>query len=212
MNQIIDGVAGNAVWSAIKGFILLGANASVRALTRHSPFKSVVLCLNYRDNTRTKYYAPAFGSGADVLYVSIMSQDTLKAMKPHLLTSQSTNTRIRVLTWHRDTPAETVELFRKHLKENDEHPERTRDQLRDAVTDWRSLESAFSNLTVREYRSLPTMQGVIVHGKWACIELMPYATHKHERPALVLTPHSDPDAFRLVAERFEMLWNDAEKQ
>jgi hypothetical protein len=133
-------------------------------------------------------------------------------MKPHLTTSQSTNTRIRVLTWHRDTPAETVDLFRKHLQENDEHPRRTLDQLREAVADWRALERAYSNLTVREYRSLPTMQGVIVHGKWACIELLPYATHKHERPALVLTPQSDPDAFKLVAERFEKLWNDAGRQ
>src|SRR2546428_10634653 len=77
---------------------------------------------------------------APMFCVSIMSQDTLKAMEPHLITSQSTNTTIRVLTWHRDTPAETVELLRKHLQENDEHPERTHEQLRDAVTGWRALE------------------------------------------------------------------------
>ncbi len=86
VNPIIDGVTGNAIWAAIVRFILLRGYATVQALTKRSPFKSVVLCLNYRDNTRTKYYSQAFASGTDVLYISIMSQDTLKAMKLHLMT------------------------------------------------------------------------------------------------------------------------------
>ncbi len=212
MNPIVDGVAGNAIWAAIVRFILQRGYSTVRTFTKRTPFKSVVLCLRHRVHARTKYYEQAFASAADVLYVSIMSQDTLKEMKPHLITSQSTNTRIRVLTWHHETPGDSVELFRRHLQENDEHPERTRDQLRQAVADWRTLEKTYSNLTVREYRSLPTMQGVIVYGKWALIELMPYATHKHERPALILTPQSDSDAFNLIAAQFEKLWNEAEKE
>lgn len=76
MNPIVDGVTGNAIWAAIVRFILLRGHATVQTLTRRSPFKSVALCLNYRDNTRTKYCAQAFASGTDVLYVSIMSQDT----------------------------------------------------------------------------------------------------------------------------------------
>jgi len=212
MNPIVDGVAGNAIWAAIVRFVLLRGYATVRTFTKHSPFKSVVLCLRHRVHARTKYYEQAFASGTDVLYVSIMSQDTLKEMKPHLMTSQSTNTRIRVLTWHHDTPEGTVELFRKHLQENDEHRERTREQLCQATADWRTLEQAYTNLTVREYRSLPTMQGIIVHGKWALIGLMPYAAHKYERPALILTPQSDADAFKLIADQFEKLWNDSERQ
>ena len=81
------------------------------------------------------------------------------------------------LTWHHDTPAATVELFRRHIQENNDHPERTFIQLQDAVTDWRALEQEFSNVTVREYRSLPTMQGIIVYGRWACIELQSKSAH-----------------------------------
>ncbi len=211
MNPIVDGVAGNAVWAGIVRLVVLFGNTTVRRLTRQSPYKSVVLCLRHRVHARTKYYEPAFAGGDDVLYVSIMSQDTLKEMEPLLKISEANNTRIRVLTWHHDTPSETVALFRMHLQENDEHRARTHEQLRHATADWRALEQRYKNLTVREYRPLPTMQGIIVHDKWALIELMPHATHKNERPALVLTPQSDADAFRLFAEQFEKLWDDAQR-
>jgi hypothetical protein len=152
------------------------------------PIKSIVLCLRHRLNASEEYYDPAFKSGGDVLYIATMSQSTLKEMHHRLKDSQSTNTRLRVLTWHHYTPPEAVELYRMHLQENSDNPRRSLDQLRDAAADWRALEVQYPNLTVREFRSLPTMQGIIVSGKWALVELLPYAVGPRERPALVLTP------------------------
>lgn len=212
MTPIVDGVAGNAVWAVIVRFVLLRVYSVVRRLTKGSPFKSVVLCLRHRINATTRYYDPAFTSGGDVLYIAIMSQSTLKEMPQHLKASQLTNTRLRVLTWHHETPPEAVELFRMHLQENPVHRDRTLDQLRHAVGDWRALEKEYGNLSVREFRSAPTMQGLIVAGKWALVELLPYAAGPHERPALLLTPQSDPEAFTSISAQFERLWNDAERQ
>jgi len=50
------------------------------------------------------------------------------------------------------------------------------------------------------------MQGVIVKDKWATLELIPFATKTTDRPALVLTPRTDPELFTLLVGRFERLW------
>jgi len=52
------------------------------------------------------------------------------------------------------------------------------------------------------------MQGIIVRDKWAVLELIPYATHTNDRPALVLTPERDSELFGLFVRQFERLWDD----
>lgn len=212
MDPIVDGVIGNAIWAGIVRFVVSTASSTLRHLKAHSPFKAATVCLRHRLNTREAYYEGAFGSGRDVLYVSIMSQDTLKEMKPLLELARDRKTRIRVLTWHRDTPKAAIECFRRHIAENADKPTRTVEQVKRAATDWRRVEKDYSNVTVREYESSPTMQGLIVDGHWAVIELLPYATHKNDRPALVLTPKADPELFDLFKARFEAMWSESQDQ
>jgi hypothetical protein len=91
------------------------------------------------------------------------------------------------------------------------HPERFILQARQAASDWRELQTEYSkNLEVREYSSVATMQGIIVRGKWAMVELIPYATVTTDRPALLLTPDTDPEVFALLVDRFEQLWKNSQ--
>jgi hypothetical protein len=209
MEPILSDLAGNILWVAIKRGVLFFAMRLTRRLTRESHFKSTVLCLRHRIHARERYYEKAFSSGEDVLYVSIMSHDTIKEMKQYLAKARESRTRLRVLTWHPDTSEDTIEALRKHLHENDD-PERTIQQVRQAAADWDTLKGKYANLDVRKYRSVPTMQAVIVGQQWALVELLPYATFKNDRPALILTPKTDPDAFLLFRNKFEKLWDDAE--
>jgi hypothetical protein len=106
-----------------------------------------------------------------------MSQDTLKRMRSRLDTCSAKETKLRVLTWRHEIPEAVIESYRKHLREEEKHPERFVLQARQAAFDWRELQTDYSaNLEVREYSSAATMQGVIVKDKWAMIELIPYAT------------------------------------
>jgi hypothetical protein len=176
----------------------------------HEPYlKHTTICLNYRPNLYTSHYAKAFSDGGDVLYISVMSQNTLKKMRDHLDLCKAKGTRLRVLTWHQKIPEAVIEAYRQHLREEDKYPERFVTQTRQAAFDWQQLQTEYSrNLEVREYCSVATMQGVIVKDKWAMIELIPYATETNERPALLLAPSTDPELFALLVDRFEQLWAD----
>jgi hypothetical protein len=114
--------------------------------------------------------------------------------------------QIRVLTWHRKISQSVIEAYRRHL--NEPYPKRAVEQARRATADWRVLEKEYpQNVLVREYASIPTMQGIIVHNRWAVLELIPYATHTNDRPALILTPERDSELFELFNRQFELLWD-----
>ena len=208
-HDVVVGITGNAAWYGILRTIGAPFTWAGLLLRAGSPWKLAEVCLQYRQHARNRYYEAAFDSGRDVLYISIMSEGTLKAMQPLLERAQKSNTRLRVLTWHHDISDTVIEAFRQHLGEHDYAPERTSAQVRQAAVDWRQLESIYSNLQVREYRSAPTMQGYIVEGKYAVVELMPYRVHPTDRPALVLRPHRDRQMYTLLRQRFELLWNDS---
>jgi len=176
-----------------------------------SPYKTVEICLRHRCHTTERYYERAFVSGADVLYVTIMSQASIKLMPKYLEQCKRTpGTRLRVLTWHGDTPSQVVEAYRRHLGEASHDPKRALQQVRQARDDWRALEKEYKNiLTVREYRSNPTMQGLIVSDRWAMVELLPYTTPPGERPALILNRKAEPELFSLFKNQWEKLWDDS---
>jgi len=203
-DPILDGVLGNAIWAFFSRGIIFGASSSLRRLKKPSAFKATTICLKHRNNTRERYYEGAFRSGKDVLYLSVMSQSTLKDMPSHLEECGKYGTTLRVLTWDQTVPKALIEAYRLHL--NEPYPERAIEQARNAAKDWRELENQFKYLDVREYRSLPTMQGLIVKDSWALIELIPFNTHTHDRPALLLTPGADPELFELFRQKWEDLW------
>lgn len=209
MDPISVGVAWNAVSSLLKQSGLFVLAPIVRRLKKGSPFQQIEICLKHRLHAREKYYEQAFSSGQDILYVSIMSQDTIKEMEPHLEKAKAVRSHIRVLTWHAEMPREAIESFHKHLKEN-ASVEQTIAQLRKASESWDDLSSRYGDvLTVRRYRSSPTMQAVIVGNQWALLELLPYGTHKNDRPALVLTSKNAPEVFPFFKKQLEQLWEDA---
>jgi hypothetical protein len=133
-------------------------------------------------------------------------------MRSRLEVRKATNTRLRILTWDYKVHEEVIEAYRKHLREDEKHPERFVSQARQAALDWGEPQVDYhGNLEVREYSSVATMQGVIVKDTWAMIELIPYATVTTDRPALALTPKTDAELFALLAGRFERLWADSRR-
>ncbi|HET9283107.1 MAG TPA: hypothetical protein VFR24_14195 [Candidatus Angelobacter sp.] len=184
-----------------------------KGLKSVSPFKSTTLCIDHRSHTRKQYFERAFGSGKDVLLLTIMSQHTVKEIKHLLQLAQKTKTHIRCLTWYPDPAPETVESFRKHLGEYDAEPQRTLRQVQEARAEWQRLEKEYPDvLQVLCYSSSPTMGAVIVRDKFALVELMPYHAQPMQRPALVLGHFKDRKAFRFFAERFEELWSESQKK
>ena len=153
------------------------------------------------------YYKAAFRSGTTVLYVSIMSESSLKEIKPLLENAKKTRTKLCVLTWNKGISMEIIEALRIHLDENDDDPGLTVRQVRQAALSWRVIEKRYKdNVEVRDYSSCPTFQGLIVKDRWAVIEMLPFHTHPMDRPALILTPTADPELFEMFSGKFESLW------
>jgi len=166
------------------------------------PHEPAVLIPNHRTSpAHSDYYVAAFASGQEVLFVSVISQHSVKNMQPLLERAARTSTKVRVLTWDPEIPRDRVEAFRSHIHENDDKPDRTYLQIQDAAAAWRTYMSRFEgvlDLEVHTYQSSPVFQGVLVSNRWACIELVPYWTHTDDRPALLLTPQANPSTFGLM--------------
>ena len=114
------------------------------------------------------------------------------------------------MTWDPDVDPHVIDSFRIHLDENTFLPYKTINQVIEAAEYWRRMASeCSSNITVRTYKSSPTMQGYFIGGPnaWGVIELYPFATQPNDRPALLLTVKNDPDVFALFRNAFEDLWN-----
>jgi hypothetical protein len=211
-DPIVQGIVGNALWAAIQRLLLFIFVRVVRVLKGKSPFRSIVICLKHRLRAHEEYYVKAFSSGRDVLYVSIMSHSTLKEdMYNYLESARRSKTHLRVLTWN-PTDDSTIESFRQHLGEDDLDPQRMVTQVHQALADWKQLAAVYPDvITLREYKSSPSMQAVIVHEQWALVELMPYNAKPKERPALILRHKDDRITFEFFCERFEELWKDSER-
>jgi len=164
----------------------------------------VPLCLFHRMSStiRDKYYGGALSSGKHVFYLSIMSRGSFDLVKKYL----ADNTTLTVLTWNPKTRAEIVG-FSKHLSEGDDKIEQTQS----ALGKWDVLLAERKNIAVYTYRSTPTMQGVLVEHQWALIELIPYATRTHTRPALLLRRDvpAEQVAFELFSDCFRRLRDSA---
>jgi hypothetical protein len=164
----------------------------------------VTLCLRHRIHAREDYYERAFESGDDVLYISIMSQATLKEMNRYLEKARASNTRLRVMTWNPYIGKDVAEALRKHLNE----PGDIIPQIQQAAEGWQKFAEKYSGIDLRLYESMPTLQAVFVGSKWAVVEIMPYAAHPSDRPALILNSSDNPQVLRQFKDAFEKLWVD----
>ncbi len=166
--------------------------------------------LRHRKEVYGRLYERAFESGKDVLYVSIMSKDTLDDMRQHLECAKRHGTKLRVLTWAPGVGSQAIEAFRKHLGEYEGNRKGASDQVRQAFLRWKQLEKDFPTVItgLRSYASAPTMQGVLVKEEWALIELIPYHTTKDKRPALFLSAKYDRELWTLFNNTFSQLYDD----
>jgi hypothetical protein len=75
-----------------------------------------------------------------------------------------------------------------------------------------SLRKRFSTVItdLRQYDSVPTLQGIIVKNEWALIELLPFHKKPNQRPAIYLSAEYDQELFELFTSAFEDLFDSAE--
>jgi hypothetical protein len=204
----------DAAIASLKHLIDLVGGRSEANHDIYSVSRMVTVFLEHRQKSILveKLYEKAFESGKDVLYVSIMSKNTLDVMPKQLERAKSAGTKIRALTWDPAVGRKVAEAFRKHLGEFEAKPSNAYDQLCNASTTWKRLAAEFPSVIteVRQYDSVPTMQGYIVEGEWAVIELMPYHKKIQERPALYVPASIDAEIFAVFDSAFNNLWNDCD--
>lgn len=163
----------------------------------------------HRATVRNRFYDEAFKTGKEVLYVSIMSRDTLgDSMRNNLKRATAAGTRLRVLTWDPKVGAKVVETFRKHLGEFERDHSGALRQVETARDEWTAMAKEYSSAIeeVRVYDSVPTLQGIVVMGEWALIELLPYRTKKESRPAIFVSASIDKELYCLFESQFSLLW------
>jgi hypothetical protein len=161
-------------------------------------------------NTTSKYYDDVFSTGLEVFIVSIMSRHTLREIESRLREAEKSRTRLNVLTLDPTVDRSVVEAIRLHLNEPPQDTDITARQIRQAWEQWSVFAEKYTNVRVRRYRSIPTLQGVLVRDRDMSVELIPFDTQTRDRPGLFLTQKEDPDIFSLFQEKFVALWESAQ--
>ena len=176
--------------------------------SKRAELRSAWICLNHRSVLYKELYEASFESRGEVLYASIMSEHSLENMKKHLERAAATKTRLKILTWDPKVGRDAVEAFRKHLDEEKDSEK----QVANALQQWTRLAMDFPKAIreVRKFTSSPTMQGIIVKGAWAVLELLPYGIHPQDRPALLLDAARNRDLYEAFCEPIEKLFSQSE--
>jgi hypothetical protein len=168
------------------------------------------------DSIPKKFFLKALQSKGEVLFLSVMSQHSFLVLDEHL----AKETQLNVLTWMPDTAAEIIG-YSKHLNERKTGNQRDDkiEQTRNALVEWDkridpSSELYRKNIQVWAYDSSPTMQGILVKGGWALLELLTYDTKPLFRPALLLRNDEETEhqAFNFFWDRCEALWAVSKKR
>lgn len=175
------------------------------------PSESAIIALTHRDSKAKKqYYERAFSEGDDILYVTIMSENTMKRTNgvTDLLKSLKPDAKLRVLTWYSQSN-DVIKAFHQHLGDN-HSLEETIGQVDGALTRWRKLKLDYPtlNFNVKVYESTPTMQGTLVRGKWALIEPLPYHVGPYSRPGIILTQADAPKTLEQFWKVFDQLYEN----
>ena len=145
--------------------------------------------------------------------LSIMSHHTMDDMRRRLERARETTTTVNVLTLDPELDLATVEALRIHLDEkHNKNAAAVADQIKGAFDNWSSFVDEFPLLHVGKYRSIPTLQGVLVKGEYMTIELLPFATSTTRRPGIYLTRAADHELFDLFEGSFLAMWGLWEKQ
>jgi hypothetical protein len=165
----------------------------------------------HRDTTREQF-DNAFKSGQEVVLLSIMSQHTIREIETLLQKAKNSRTRVKVLTLDPNVGHSTIEAIQLHLNEPPHETAVTAQQIKDAWEQWSALTKKYRDeLTVRKYRSIPTLQGLLVRDRYVVVELIPYDTRTRDRPGILITRDLDLELFNLFQEKFFSLWESAKE-
>jgi hypothetical protein len=152
-------------------------------------------------------YEASFSSGREVIYLSIMSKNTLGKMPERIRRAEASHTTVNVLTWDPNVGAQAIAAFGKHLAEEATAAEQTED----ACATWRKLAKEHRSVIKKAgtYRSSPTMQGLVVLDDWALVEMIPYHLPPAQRPSIFLSASLDAELFPVIQSSFQALLADA---
>ena len=154
------------------------------------------------------HFDRAFESGTEVFWLTIMSLHTLREMETRLTKAQATRTRVNLLTLDPALDPGVIGAVQLHLNEPPYDVNATARQIREAWEQWSALAKKYPDpIRVRTYKSIPTMQGILVRDKYIAVELIPYDTQTGDRPGLLLTRNEDPELFNLFQQKFISLWD-----
>jgi len=168
--------------------------------------------LHGRHRTLTrKYFEEAFMDTSEIFILSIMSQHTVKEIELRLQKAQTSKTRVNILTLDPMTQHPVIEAIQLHLNEPPYDTDATARQIKEAYELWTTFAKKYSNVQVRKYHSIPTMQGILVRDKYVTVELLPFNTQFNDRPGLYLTRKDDPDLFHLFQDKFIELWDQQQQ-
>jgi hypothetical protein len=161
----------------------------------------------HRRTVAQELYEASFESGKEVIYLSIMSKNTLGKMPERIRRAETAHTKLNVLTWDPEVGAEVIKAFGNHLGEEATVVEQTRD----ACATWQKLAKEHPGTVQKAgvYRSSPTMQGLVVLEDWALVEMIPYRTVPSERPSIFLCASLDTELFPVFQSAFKKLLADA---
>ena len=158
---------------------------------------------------RRRYNGPfweAFRSGRDLTLITIKSLHTRNQLEDRLKKGFVNVSSLRILTLD---PYLDCSIFESLARLLNEPVDNCQGDVEKAYMGFRDLQSNYPIIEVRTYRSIPTMQGLLVGRDYVVIEQLTYQSSPDDRMALILPRIGAPNAFALVQDRFQALWRDA---
>jgi hypothetical protein len=169
-------------------------------------FEQPSILLNHRRFFCDKFLFDALQKPTRILFVTIMSKHTINEIKSLNLRGNLNVNELRVLTLKCSKKVDQIaEYLSNHF---DEKPvESVTSQISTALKEWKKLsEQHNTKVFVREYDSIPTMQGFIVEGQYALVELLTFHSQPNQRAAILAKKIENPELYELFSTAFENLW------
>ncbi|MBI3582444.1 MAG: hypothetical protein HY096_00660 [Nitrospinae bacterium] len=145
-----------------------------------------------------------------ILFITIMSIHTVNKIKSMDTDKKLKVKELRVLTFKRRKQEDQIsKAISLHINEP---ASAVASQINTAWNKWKELSDNIKpeKILLREYYSIPTMQGFVVEGKYALVELLTYHSNPDERAAILVEKKENPKLFQLFSSSFESLWRENE--
>ncbi len=192
----------------VKGFVRLlrGDVIFFRGWRRRRQIVEPALLYRRHRQASEDMFWPAFKSKRDVLFITIKSLHTRNRLKDMIEHGDVNVHSLKILTLNPELHHSVFEALARQINEPVDN---CINDCRDAYRVFCELASKYSYIEVQRYDTLPTMQGVIVNGDYAFVELLTYQSIPDDRTALMITQVDSPNSLLLLTQRFERLWGDS---